>query len=178
MARSITDHYARQRQMITDQLTARRQRLSEHLRAVQAGDVGSIETEAQSLQRQADRLAKEVTDASKNVDDLRKQTDLIGTSSIDVEMMRAEIGELQKTFSAIADEREHARLDLNAPGRITLIQPAMPPTAPDKSSRLQNAITAGLFGFVRPGRLAACGGTCGPGGSTRCRTSLAAWGCA
>jgi succinoglycan biosynthesis transport protein ExoP len=148
--RSLTDRYAKLRKLLEDQLTARRKRLAEHLNVLKSGDTDSLEAEAQHLQAQDARLAEEERQAVKAVEDQRKQTDLIGSSSVDVEMMRAELGELEKTFAAIGEERQHARVEQNSQARISVPQPATPPAAPDKSPRLQNSITAGVFGFLAP----------------------------
>jgi capsular exopolysaccharide synthesis family protein len=149
-AKSITDRYARARTSLETQLATRRARLGEHLRNANSGDIDSIEAEAQQLQVQYARLEEEEQQDAKEVELLKKQTDLIGNTSIDVEMMRAELGEMEKTFDAVADEREHARVELNSQARISVVQAASPPTAPDKSARLQNSITGGLFAFLTP----------------------------
>jgi hypothetical protein len=144
------DRYATARKSIEDQIAARRKRLAEHLKTVQSGDPESLEVEANSLQSQSARLIQQEQHAIQEVEAQKKNTDLIGNSSIDVEMMRAELSELEKTFGAVADERDHTRVELNSQARISVVQAASPPTGPDKSSRLQNSIAAGLFGLMVP----------------------------
>jgi polysaccharide biosynthesis transport protein len=148
--RSLTDRYAKLRKSLEDQLATRRKRLAEHLKTVKSGDTDSLEAEAQQLQAQDARLAEEEKQAAKAVEDQKKQTDMIGTSSVDVERMRVELGELEKTLATVGEERQHARVEQNSQARITVPQPATPPAAPDKSPRLQNSITGGLFGFMAP----------------------------
>ena len=150
LAKSLTERYAHSRKSLEDQLEKRRKKLAEHVNAVKFGDTGSLEAEAEQLQAQAAKLAEEEKQAATEVDIQKKQTELLGSSSIDVEMMRAEIGELEKTFAAVADERQHTRVELNSQARITVVQAAAPPMAPDKSARIQNSIAAGLFGVLGP----------------------------
>ncbi len=150
LARTLSDRYAKMQKSLEDQLASRRKRLAAHLSTVKTGDTDSLEAEAQTLQSQADQLAQAVQQAASEVEVQKKQTELIGNSSIDVEMMRAEIGELEKTFGAVADERQHTRVELNSQARISVVQAAATPVAPDKSSRIQNSIAACLFGFLAP----------------------------
>lgn len=150
LAKSLMDHFAMARKSLEDQVAARRKRLSEHLQTVQTGDPVLLEAEARALEAQAARLAQQEQQAVKEAENQRRQTSLLGNSSIDVEMTRAELGELEKTFGAVADERQRTRVELNSQARITVVQPAAIPTAPDKSSRIQNSAAAGLFGFLLP----------------------------
>ena len=93
---------------------------------------------------------RKVKDSEKEVADLKEQTDLISTTSIEVVMKRGELDELESTFSAISHRLAHERLEQDSQARINIIQKATPPAAPDRSSRLQNTISAGLFGFLAP----------------------------
>ncbi len=150
LAKSVTDRYRKARKSLEDQLTTRRKKLSEHLKNVKAGDTDSLETEAEVLQQQLARFTQEEQEAANEVKAQKKQTDMIGNSSIEVEMMRVEISELQKSFDAVADERERLQVEQNSPQARISTQLASPPLAPNKSSRLQSSIMAGLFGFMTP----------------------------
>lgn len=150
MTKTITDRYARMKKSLEGQLADRRQELAEQLQTAKGGDSGSLEAEAEQLKARAARLTEQEQEIAKQVAAQKQQTDLIGNSSIDVEMLRAERDELEKTFAAVADQRERARVELNSQARISVPQPASLPQAPDKSSRLQNAIVAGGFGFLAP----------------------------
>jgi capsular exopolysaccharide synthesis family protein len=152
LAKTLDERYSKTRKFIEDQILARTKKLAEHLKNVKSGDTASLEAEADMLRSAAANLTQDENRAAKEVEAQKARTELFGNSSIDVEMQRSELRELEETFDAVAHEREHARIESESQNRarISLIQPASPAVAPDKSSRLKNSIAGGLFGFLAP----------------------------
>jgi polysaccharide biosynthesis transport protein len=149
MAKTLTVKYARMHQSLEDQLATRRQLLGRQ-KAIKTGEGGSLEAEAKELQAQVALLTEQYEQADKDLTTQRKQTELLGNSSIDVEMMRGEIQGLERVSTVIRDERQKLQVEQDTRPRIKLQQGATPPVAPDRSSRVQNTITAGIFGFLAP----------------------------
>ena len=66
-----------------------------------------------------------------DVDRQRKIAEKFGESSVELDMMRAEIKTLDRVLAGIANERDRLRVELRAASRVTLVQPAEVPTGPD-----------------------------------------------
>ena len=103
------------------------------------------------LQRAASLLAQQEQALRADVDGREQEAERIGRSSIDVEMMRAEIQHLDDVASRIATEIEITRVELLQSGaRVSPLERAIPPRSPDRTSRLQLTIAAGGAGFLFP----------------------------
>jgi capsular exopolysaccharide synthesis family protein len=148
----IEGQYASARKALEAKLATRRKQIAERLKIVKAGDTDSLQTEADGLQSRRASLVQDEEQASKDLATKKAQTDLIGRSSVEIEMRREELGETKKTFDSLAHQRENARMESESQSsaRISVLQPAIPPAAPNRSSRAQNAIAGGLFGFLTP----------------------------
>jgi capsular exopolysaccharide synthesis family protein len=142
------DSYARSRAAVEDQMDARRNQLVEKLQTTLMADKASLEVDVKDLQSQVDLLTEQEKQATKDLETKRKLTQTFGTSSIDVEMMRSNIAQLEKIVGTIADEQQHLQVEVGSQARIRILQPATPPTAPDKSSQVQNSVVAGIFGML------------------------------
>jgi polysaccharide biosynthesis transport protein len=60
----------------------------------------------------------------------QSEAEKFGSSSVDVEMMRADIKNLDALLAGIATERDKLRIEVHAPARITLLQRADVPERP------------------------------------------------
>jgi succinoglycan biosynthesis transport protein ExoP len=106
--------------------------------------------ELTKLEHRVDLLKKH---AGKLKDDLSAAEDdagMIGASSVDIEMKRAEIDQLDEASRRLAREIETLRVDLMSPNRITELNRAEPPSFKDKSRQLRGTIMVALLGFVVP----------------------------
>ncbi|MEM9589228.1 MAG: AAA family ATPase, partial [Planctomycetota bacterium] len=74
----------------------------------------------------------------------------IGSSSIDVEMMRAEIKQLDLVIDSIARQREELNVELRSRPRVTLLQPAEEAVPSGLIKRLCLSGVGGILAFVLP----------------------------
>ena len=102
----------------------------------------------------------------------------IGSNSIDIDIDKAKLKNLNEVLASIAAEREKLRVELNSAPRIILYQKAEEPK--EEYRRAMRLAVIGLAGAVRllPAavRHRRCG-TCGRGASMPSPRSPAAWGC-
>jgi succinoglycan biosynthesis transport protein ExoP len=73
-----------------------------------------------------------------------------GRSSIDVEMMRAEVASLDGVLSRIGEEIERTKVELRSGTRTAVISPASVPQAEDRKRRAAVSAAAGFAGFGAP----------------------------
>lgn len=92
----------------------------------------------------------QVTMLNEDVDRQRKEAERFGESSIEVEMMRDEIGQINQVLTGIANEREKLKVELRSRSRVTLLQQAKQPKSPDGTGRLALTALAGLMGLCVP----------------------------
>lgn len=128
-------------------LAARRSELREELKLrkkqiVQA-EVQQLKAEIAAAKAQEKQLVEEAQKAE-------KEAKSVGSSSIDVEMIRTEIALIQGTMQTAADEREKLLIEVRSNPRISLYDKAAVPTAPDSDRQLQYTVLAGLAGFFLP----------------------------
>ena len=81
-----------------------------------------------SQKAQQDAMKEQIEMLTREVDKRKSEVEQLGRSSVDIEMMRAELATLEATLKNIAAEREHLRIELRAPARIQLLQRAGGPT--------------------------------------------------
>jgi len=150
MAKLEIAPYLLQRNTAEEQLQQRRMQLAEQQKTAASPPGDSPDRGIQELQFQIARLADREDKKAKDLDAKEKLFLQHGKPSIDVRLMGEGIKELEAVLKAAADEQQHLRVELNSPVRIQPFQDATLPIAPDKSSRLQNAATFGLLGFLAP----------------------------
>ncbi len=148
--KSIQDKYVLQRQSLENKLANRRRQLTDDLTKSKSGDGGSLESEIKELEAEVALLSEQEQLASKELARQQKQTELLGTSSVDQEMLKAAIQSLEQLLNEIGKERQELQIEQDSQPRIKLFQSASPPVAPDITSRLQNTITLGSLGFLAP----------------------------
>ncbi len=97
--------YADRMEQIRDEIRRRRQ--------------NDVEKEIKRVEAAIDVATKQQQANEKDVQRLRKLAEQFGTSSIDVEMMRADIQNRERALNSIATEREKLRVELRSASRIT-----------------------------------------------------------
>jgi len=129
------------------QLAARRSELRQELGAVSRAktelEIKRLRTHIVTLEELEKRLNKESLE-------LKKRTEEIGNQSIDVEMTRGEIKQLDEVLRSIAQEREQLKVELRSASRVTLLQRAEPPEFAEQSFRVATAGLAAMVGFFIP----------------------------
>lgn len=95
------------------------------------------------LKSQKEQLERDVADA----EELSKT---IGRSSIDVEMMRAEIAAHEEVRARLGEEIERTRIELNAEPRIKQLSSAAITPNADGKKRVAATAAAGLMGLILP----------------------------
>jgi capsular exopolysaccharide synthesis family protein len=147
--RTAIEGLGRARQSLEDRLENRRRHLAAKLKLT-SPDGDRVELDIKNLNSQVKLLTDEEQQAETSAKELRKQAERLGASSVEVEMTRDQIQGLERVLATIGNEREELQVEHDSLPRITWPQHATRPAAPDKSSRLQNTITLGLFGFLAP----------------------------
>jgi chromosome segregation ATPase len=100
--------YARRIAQIREEISRKRQ--------------ADVEKDVKRLEASIDIANTQQQATEKDVDRLRKQSEQYGHSSVDVEMLRADIENREKTLNSIASEREKLKVELRAPSRVTQLQ--------------------------------------------------------
>jgi len=87
--------------------------------------------ETVELKARIEILEAQEKEAVKDLDEQRKNAEKFGNSSIDVEMMRSELQNLDKVLAPIAEEREKLKVELESVPRISVFQRAEAPKTAD-----------------------------------------------
>jgi len=106
-------------------------------------DIVSLIARIETLKKQENLLLKEV-------DKLNEETRELGRSSIDVELMRAEIDSLEEVLQRVSQEVERTNIELQTDSRIRLLSAAESATPPDPKKRYMRAGALGVFGLFLP----------------------------
>jgi capsular exopolysaccharide synthesis family protein len=106
-------------------------------------DFVSMIAKAETLKNQEKMLLEKV-------DQLSEETRQLGLSSIDVELMRAEIEGLEDVLQRVSQEVERTKIELQTDSRIKLLSPAETAIPPDPKKRLMRAGALGAFGLFLP----------------------------
>jgi capsular exopolysaccharide synthesis family protein len=144
--KTTMDELTRARQDLEELLAAREQFVT-RLNLRKSPD---LELEVKNLKAHVDQMKDDYRTEEKAVDQQRIQIERLGGTSVDVEMTRAELKTLEGVLAEIGSQRQQLQIERDSQPRILVAQRAIPPAAPDKSSRLQNTITLGAFGFIAP----------------------------
>jgi succinoglycan biosynthesis transport protein ExoP len=84
--------------------------------------IRDAEKKIKGLEASIEIAARQQRVTEEQMERLRKLADQFGSSSIDVEMLRNNISNLDKALNSIAAEREKLRVELRAPSRVTPLQ--------------------------------------------------------
>ena len=96
-----------------------------------------------ALEKQEAHLRDEMTK-------LELESRKFGRSSIDVEMMRKEIGSLDPVVARVSEEIERTKIELQGSSRITRYPSAGVPTSGENKKRIPLVVAAGLLGLLLP----------------------------
>ena len=113
---------------IQQQLDLRRATLREELQ--QAG-CKAAEVEIKRLECQIAVLKEQEQQLARDLEQLREKAEEVSGSSIDIEMMRAEIQHIDEVLSSVAEERERLKVELRSQSRVTQLQAAEAPKLRD-----------------------------------------------
>ncbi len=132
------------RQEWADALQARKEELRRRRRDL-------LEERRADLETQLAMAVEQETQIQKDLEESRKRAEQFGGSSIEVEMMRAEISHLEGVLNPIAAERERLRVEVATAARVQRLQEARPPTVVDNESQAhRKVLLTGLAGFGLP----------------------------
>lgn len=87
---------------------------------------------------------------TEKVDKLFEETRQLGRSSIDIELMKAEIQSLEDVLQRVGQEVERTKVELKTDSRIKLLSPAEMAVPPDPKKRFLRAGALGAFGLFLP----------------------------
>jgi len=90
------------------------------------------EPQSEEFRHARDRVAvleEVLRNVENNVEQQAEKLDRLRTTSIDIEMMREEIDQIEEVLTELGTERERLRIEVNADPRVTLIQQAEAPTS-------------------------------------------------
>jgi len=115
-------------QDVEKQLAVRRQELRDKLRQ---GKATAMKAEIRTLEQQIAVGADMVARTARDVEERQKVAERLGRSSVDLDMARAEIEQLDVLLRDLTQEKDRLTVEINAPARITLAERAMLPTSRD-----------------------------------------------
>jgi capsular exopolysaccharide synthesis family protein len=142
-----SDSFATLKNAVKTQLAERRQQIQEEvaiLEPVRARvGINHLTGRVGLLQELEKRINDEVTR-------LKAEINNVGNQSIDVEMMRGEIDQLDDVLRTIAREREQLRVELRSKPRVEVLQRAPPGVPANEAVRFALAALAALAAFAAP----------------------------
>ena len=113
---------------VQKELDARREELRPQLRQRKRA---AIEAEIARLKDQITVLSELCQKITEDVKEQKKEAERFGETLLDIEMMRAELTQLDEVLNSVATERERLRVEVNSSPRIMLMQRAEPPRSKD-----------------------------------------------
>jgi polysaccharide biosynthesis transport protein len=104
-----------------------RERLDQIRQEISHKRTGEIETEIKRFEAAIDIARKQQKTNEDEVRNKRTQAAQFGNSSVDVEMLRNDIRNREKSLAVILAEREKLKVELNAPSRVSPMQRKVEP---------------------------------------------------
>jgi capsular polysaccharide biosynthesis protein len=117
-------------QLVNDEYNEHLKELRERVRQSKKT---KVEEEKLKKEMEVASLTAQLLQLGREVEERRKRAERLSNSSVDLDMARLEIEQLQKTADAIAVERERLQVDVNSPPRVTLVQRASLPEGPSNT---------------------------------------------
>jgi capsular exopolysaccharide synthesis family protein len=144
----IVDRYQQDLKMLQEQFDARRTMLTETARqkkrAMIQAEILRWESSVAVLQDQQRVLEAQV-------EEKQREAEKFGNSTVDVEMMRADIKNLDALLTGISNEKEKLNVEMRNASRVTLLQRAdNPELASNTLPRAMLAVIAMLVGLCCP----------------------------
>lgn len=109
---------------VEDQFDARRAKLAETVRKRKQA---AVRAEIQRLETSIGVLTEQQKNLENESQQMRKDAEKFGTSSVDIEMMRADIKNLDTVLTSIVTEKEKLTVEMRMASRVTLLQRAEVP---------------------------------------------------
>jgi succinoglycan biosynthesis transport protein ExoP len=142
------DQYQFQLERIKNKYNDRITEIKEEIAHKQQTD---LEKEIKRIEAEIEVAAKQQRTNDDDVQRLKKLAETFGSSSVDVEMLRADIAVRVKSLDTIAAERDKLKVELHSPQRITIQgQPTVPVEPSNFSLRLALTVIASLLGLCLP----------------------------
>jgi len=110
-----------------------------------------LESDVRTLAAQLEILRGHEKTLELDVGHMRQEAEDFGESSVDIQVMRSELNQIDSILAGIASERERLEVEIQSGSRITLVQPSQVSGIPDKTLRLPLTGFAMLLGFFIPG---------------------------
>ena len=144
-----TDRYVRDLQMVESQLEEVEKEFRDGIRAMKSAE---IEEQRQQKEIEVKVLADQETLLEGDLEKKRAEAEELSKSSIDLEMMRSEIKNLDLVMAGIADQRERLKVEIDAAPRVTLLEPVLevPPTPVNRAARIALTVVMAILGFCVP----------------------------
>jgi capsular exopolysaccharide synthesis family protein len=110
-----------------------------------------VEKEIKRLEAAIEIANKQQKAVDEEVQHLKKQAEQFGSSSVDVEMLRADIAVRVKSLDMIESERDKLKVELRSPPRIEIQKQPPAPVQPSNSMfRASATVFATLLGLLLP----------------------------
>jgi succinoglycan biosynthesis transport protein ExoP len=117
--------------------------MKESLIAERAAELDRLAHKVALLKQRAEKLKQDLSAAEDDAG-------MIGASSVDIEIKRAEIEQLDELSRRLGREIETLRVDLMSPRRITELSRAEAPAFKDKTRQRRGTIMVSVVGFLLP----------------------------
>ncbi len=145
---TFLEGYRRELEQVNKQIAEGHAAIREELRRRRRS---TLEARVAELTNQLAIASEQEKQLAADLDASRSQAEKLGGSSIDVEIMRADIGRLETDIlNPLAQERERLRVELQTPSRVQLFQAARRPTSADDDNFLAKLLMAAMVCFGLP----------------------------
>lgn len=137
--------------VMQEQFNARRVELVESVRQKKRSE---IQSEMLRLEASITVLTEQASTLQSEVERQRKEAEKFGSSTVDIEMMRADIKNLDQVLGGVATEREKLKVEIRSAPRVTLLQRAeKPEVASNDMMRMAITVMAMLAAMCCPAGL-------------------------
>lgn len=148
----FADKSQRDMQIVQAQFEQLEKGLREKVRAAKKGE---LDKNIRRLESEIAILTEQEQQFQKDVERQRKEAEMIGRSSIDVEMMRNDVRHVDQILSSIAEERERLKVELRSTPRVLVLgnqdQPAdVPESETGRQTRTLMTVLSILIGLCVP----------------------------
>jgi polysaccharide biosynthesis transport protein len=144
-----SERYMQEINNMQRQYDARRAELADVVRLKKKS---TIMLDAQRIQATLAVLSEQEQTQQREVDEKQRDAERFGSSTVDIEMLRAEIKNLDTLLTTIAAEREKLKVEVKATPRITPLgdKPEIPDVPSNGTIRLALTFLATMFAFACP----------------------------
>ena len=134
-----------------DALTKQRDDMKDEARSmVRNAKRIDLEADVHRLESQVEISQDEMAKFEKEVEKKRIEADSVGRSSINAQMSRAEVDNIERILHNVAEERERLRVELQAPPRVKLLQSAAVPESESRDLRFMFMFVGSAVSLLVP----------------------------